>query len=51
MSNYPPDVRMYDSDPRSPFYVEPPEDEVSDKEDFDEAAAKEKYYEDKYGSA
>lgn len=24
MSEYPDDVRQYDSDPRSPFYVEPP---------------------------
>ena len=23
LSNYPPDVRNYDSDPRSPFYNEP----------------------------
>lgn len=24
MSNYPDDIRNYDSDPRSPFYIEPP---------------------------
>ena len=24
MSNYPDDIRQYDNDPRSPFYVEPP---------------------------
>ena len=51
MSNYPEDIRQYDDDPRSPFYVEPPEDdeEVSDKEDFDEAASQEAYYHAKYG--
>ena len=26
MSDYPEDIRQYDDDPRSPFYVEPPED-------------------------
>lgn len=25
MDNYPDDIRMYDKDPRSPFYEEPPE--------------------------
>lgn len=24
MNNYPDDIRSYDSDPRSPFYIEPP---------------------------
>ena len=28
MSNYPDDIRMYDHDPRSPFYEEPPTCEV-----------------------
>ncbi len=47
-SKYPDDMRQYDDDPRSPFYVEPSEDEESDKEDFNEAAAQEAYYEAKY---
>jgi len=33
-SNYPDDIRQYDNDPRSPFYVEPVE--VDEEEDESE---------------
>jgi hypothetical protein len=32
MNNYPDDIRMYDNDPRSPFYVEPPTCEECEEE-------------------
>ena len=36
MNNYPDDIRSYDSDPRSPFYVEPPTcDECGGELSFD----------------
>jgi len=31
-SNYPDDIRSYDNDPRSPFYVEPPTCDECEKE-------------------
>jgi hypothetical protein len=30
--NYPDDIRMYDDDPRSPFYEEPDEEELEEEE-------------------
>jgi len=41
MDNYPDDIRNYDNDPRSPFYIEPPtcdecEEELTQDIDCDE---------------
>ena len=33
MDNYPDDVRQYDDDPRSPFYIEKDEEEEEEEED------------------
>ena len=37
--NYPDDIRQYDSDPRSPFYEEPDEDEAERRQEYEEAKA------------
>lgn len=39
--NYPDDIRSYDHDPRSPFYVEPPED-PEEEDDGDDAYDRQK---------
>lgn len=34
--NYPDDIRNYDHDPRSPFYVEPEEEDEDDIDFYDD---------------
>lgn len=50
MSRYPDDIGMYrriTNDPRSPFYVEPDDDEPQDDlgSDFEEWESRKRYYE------
>lgn len=45
--NYPDDIRQYDHDPRSPFYVEVAEDIEDDEERAEAIRMRERYEEDK----